>query len=128
MSFMLGNRRKSTFFEKILLVIGLIVILVGFHFIFSIFSSGQTEMWGAVSSVFLWLLLIITIVLLAISEDVKEELAIIMKQQVDVLHLIREEVKLLKEEGKMVKEITRNQQDELKLIRKELEQQRYKQH
>ncbi|MBU1975928.1 MAG: hypothetical protein KKG59_05990 [Nanoarchaeota archaeon] len=121
-----GDRRRSTFFEKILLIIGLGVILLGFHFINSVYISGMSEMWGLVSAVFLWLLLIICVVLLATAEDVKEELSVIMRQQVDTLKLIKEEITYLKEESTLMKEINHNQHEELKLIRREMEQVRYK--
>ena len=77
-------------------------------------------------SVFLWLMLIILVVLLATMEDVKEELSVIMKQQVEALNLIKEEVKYLKEESQFMKQITRDQREELKLIRKELEMHKYR--
>jgi len=69
---------------------------------------------------------VVMIVLLATEEDVKEELAIIMKQQIEEVRLIREEIKLLKEEDKILKDIENEEMTELRLIRKELEKQRYK--
>ncbi|MFH1073334.1 MAG: hypothetical protein V1743_07945 [Nanoarchaeota archaeon] len=126
MAFTFEGRRKSNFFEKVLLIIGLGVIILGFHFILSIYQSGQNELWGMVSSIFLWLMLIVMIVLLATEEDVKEELAIIMKQQIEEVRLIREEVKLLKDDYRLMKDIENEEMAELRLIRKELEKQRYK--
>jgi len=118
-------RRRSTFFEKILLIIGLGVILLGFHFINSVYASGNHEMWGLVQSVFLWLTLIIMVVLLATGEDIKEELGVIMKQQYEETKLIAEELKLLKQETVLTQQINKDQHEELKLMRKELENHKY---
>lgn len=120
-----GSRRKSTFFEKILLIIGLGVILLGFHFINSVYSAGLESMWGMVQAVFIWLVLIILVVLLATGEDIKEELSIIMRQQVNESKVANEELKLLKEETQLMKQITKDQREELKLIRRELEHHKY---
>jgi hypothetical protein len=118
--------RKSNFFEKILLVVGLGVILLGFHFINSVYSNGLTEMWGLVQSVFLWLMLIILVVLLATEEDVKEELSIIMRQQIDEVRLIQEEIRLMKEQSTNLNKVNDEQLEELRRLRKELESHKYK--
>lgn len=118
--------RKSNFFEKVLLMVGLGVILLGFHFINSVYSNGLVEMWGLVQSVFLWLMLIILVVLLATEEDVKEELSIIMRQQIDQIKLIQEEVKIMREDSAILKQINADQHEELVRIRHELESHKYK--
>ncbi|MFH1915941.1 MAG: hypothetical protein ABIJ21_01635 [Nanoarchaeota archaeon] len=118
--------RKSNFFEKVILIVGLGIILLGLHFINSVYSKGLSDLWGLVQSVFLWLILIVMVVQLATEEDVKEELSVIMRQQVEEMHLIKEEILLIKEEYKLVKQINTDQHAELKMIRKELETHKYR--
>ncbi|MFH1400987.1 MAG: hypothetical protein ABIH41_05705 [Nanoarchaeota archaeon] len=120
-------KRKSNFFERILLIVGLGVILLGFHFINSIYTSNNVELWGLVHAVFLWLLLIIMVVMLATEEDVKEELAMIMRSHMEETRLMKEEVRYLKEDTSILNKIMNDQLDELKLMRKELQDHRYRQ-
>lgn len=83
-------------------------------------------MWGLVQSVFLWLMLIILVVLLATEEDVKEELSIIMRQQIDEVRLIQEEIRLMKEQSTNLNKVNDEQLEELRRLRKELESHKYK--
>lgn len=121
-----GKSRKSNFFEKIILIVGLGIILLGLHFINSIYSKGLTDLWGLVESVFLWLILIVMVVQLATEEDVKEELSMIMHHQIDEMKLIKEEIQIMKEEYRMIRQINVDQHTELRMIRKELETHKYK--
>lgn len=102
--------RKSNFFERVLLVVGLVVIIVGFIFINKVFMSDANLGWDMLQAIFLWLMLIVLIVLLATEEDVKEELAIIIKEHI-------EETKIMKEETKLLRQINDEQLQELKLMR-----------
>jgi hypothetical protein len=107
------NYRKSNFFERVLLIVGLLVIIVGFYFIYQVFQSspGYASLgWESLQTIFLWLMLVVLIVLLATEEDVKEELAIIIKEHI-------EETKIMKEETKLLRELNHEQLNELKLLR-----------
>jgi len=103
----MGKRvRKSNFFEIVLLIVGLGVLLVGFKFIADVYNKSPQMSWEALSTVFLWLLLFVMIVMLATEEDVKEELGIIMKENIEEVRLLREETELLKEQMQYLKEDT----------------------
>lgn len=84
-------------FEKILLVIGVFVVIIGYFVIQKMISlSGGLLTWEAVMSVFLWVLVILMIVLIAANENIKEELKYISQNQVMELKLIKEELRYLK--------------------------------
>lgn len=117
--------RKSNLFERVLLVVGLSVMGLGFHFINSVYQRNNPELWGMVTSVFLWLLLIIMVVLLATEEDVKEELGMIMRLHIEETKLLKEEVRYLKEDTILLRQIMKDQLEETKLLRKEVSEHRY---
>jgi len=98
--------RKTNMFEKMLLIVGLAVIAGGFYLINRAYTNFPGLSWIMVVAIFGWLTLIILFVISSTSVDVKEELGIIIKEQVD-------EIKLLK---KIVKE----QLEEIKLLRADM--------
>jgi hypothetical protein len=94
---MFGQKiRKSTFFEKLLLLVGVIVGIVGFKLLNAAYMDNPGLTWLALIALFLWLILIFHIILTDSSESIKEELAIIIKEHVTETKLLREEVKLLR--------------------------------
>lgn len=67
------SSRKTSAFEKILLIVAVLIIVIGYFLIYRIFTSeGNKLSWGFIQSVFLWLIIIIFIIFLAIQEDIKE--------------------------------------------------------
>jgi uncharacterized membrane protein YcjF (UPF0283 family) len=93
--------RKSTVFEKLLLIVGIVVGIVGFKLLNAAYAQNPGLSWHALIALFLWLLLIFLIILTDSSEGIKEELAIIIKEHVAETKLLREEVKLLREDLKI---------------------------
>lgn len=96
--------RKLNLFEKILLPIAFIVGILGFYMLFSAQQSGA---WLETIAVFLWLILIFLMIIAATNEDVKEELSLIVKDQIDETRIIKElnhdlvsEIKLMRQEMK----------------------------
>ena len=85
--------RTPNIFEKILLVLGVAVILIGYSFIYRVFSFESFLSWDAVHAVFLWLILIGVIILVAVAENMKEELRIVIENQNQEMKLLREELK-----------------------------------
>ena len=86
---MARNRRTSAF-EKTLLAVGFLVLIVGYFFINRAFSAdGYKISWGFLQTVFLWLLIVIFIVMLAIGEDIKEG---ILLNQLDELKSLKYEI------------------------------------
>ncbi len=98
---MFGHKiRKSTFFEKLLLIVGIIVGFIGFKLLNAAYAQSPGLSWQALIALFLWLVLIFLIILTDSSESIKEELAIIIREHVEETKLLREEVKLLREDLK----------------------------
>ena len=95
--------RKSSLFEKFLLIIGIAIGIVGFWLINSVYSQNQEVSWEFVMAILLWLLLIFMVVLTASNEGIKEELSINIKEHIEETKLIKEEISLLKEETSLVK-------------------------
>ena len=85
----MGTVRKTSSFEKMLLIVGLLVLVIGYMLIGKVYAiEGSQLSWGFLQTIFLWLLMVIFIIMLAIGEDIKEG---ILLQQL-------EEIKALKEE------------------------------
>jgi len=110
---MVAYKRKLNFFEFILLFVGIGVGIIGFLIISNHYQSNPSLTWDLFQTVFMWLLLIVVLILAATMEDVKEELAVIIKGHV-------EETKLLKEETVLLKEISHRQLEEIRLLREDL--------
>ena len=89
--------KKSTFFEKLLLVVGLSVGIMGFWLINSVYLKEPTLSWSFVMSIFLWFILIFIVILTDSNESIKEELSAIMKEHIEETKLMKEEIKLLRE-------------------------------
>ena len=65
--------RKTSSFEKMLLIVGLLILIIGYTLISKTYAvEGGKLSWGFLQTIFLWLLMVIFIILLAIGEDVKE--------------------------------------------------------
>jgi len=94
---MFGQKiRKSTFFEKLLLIVGIGVGIVGFKLLNVVYGANPVLNWHALIAIFLWLVLIFLIILTDSSESIKEELAIIIKEHIEETKLLKEEIKLLR--------------------------------
>ncbi len=98
--------RKINFFEIVLLVVGIGVGITGLWLIGSLYKSELVTSWGLFQTIFIWLSLIVLLILAATMEDVKEELAIVIREQV--------------EETRLLREISKRQLDETKLLREDL--------
>ena len=95
--------RKINTFEKILLIVGLAVTLGGFYLIDRTYASLPGLSWIMILAIFGWLILIILFVISSNSVDVKEELGIIIKEQVDEIKLLKKIVKEQLEEVKLLR-------------------------
>ncbi|MFT4309720.1 MAG: hypothetical protein ACMXYL_04490 [Candidatus Woesearchaeota archaeon] len=100
-------KRKVTMFEVILLILGIIVLVVGFVLIRNTFiTTGGTLSWFMIGAIFSWLTLLILFVVSELNADVKEELSIVMREHVD--------------QTMMLKEINQSLLDEIKEMRKDM--------
>ncbi len=101
--------QQATLFEKLLLVMGTGVGIVGFWLINTTFAEDPVINWPFITTSFLWVLLIFVIILTDSNESIKEELGTIIKEHI-------EETRLLKEETKLLREISHEQLKEIKLL------------
>lgn len=86
--------QRATFFEKLLLAVGLTVGIFGFWLINTVYLKEPTLSWSFITTVFLWFILIFIIILTDSNESIKEELGVIIKEHIEETKLLREEVKL----------------------------------
>ncbi len=94
---------RLNFFEKMLLLAGVAVTIVGFFYINRIYTGEGHMSWALLQAAFLWLLLLFMIILTDSNESIKEELKEVIKQHM--------------EETKVLKQISREQLAELKVIK-----------
>ena len=84
------KKRRTSIFEKLLLVVGFLVLIMGYFFINRVFAAENYKVsWGFLQTVFLWLLMVIFIIMLAIGEDIKEG---ILLQQLDEIRELKDEM------------------------------------
>ncbi|MBI2574845.1 hypothetical protein HYV82_03085 [Candidatus Woesearchaeota archaeon] len=98
--------KRTTFFEKATLAIGLATIAVGFYFIQLLFSTDRKLSWLMLIAILNWLSLLILVIIASLNADVKEELSLVIKEHTD--------------ETRLLKEITHELLDEMKMLRKEM--------
>jgi hypothetical protein len=96
--------RKLNFFELVLLLVGIGVGIVGFLIINNLYQDDPTITWDLYQTVFLWLLLIVMLILAATMEDVKEELAIVIREHIEETKILRDINKGLLTETKLMRE------------------------
>jgi len=101
---------RLNFFEKMLLLVGLAVTVVGFYYINTIYTGEGHMSWALLQAAFLWLLLLFMIILTDSNESIKEELKEVIQKHI--------------EETKVLKEISKEQLAELKLIKTSLAKKR----
>ena len=78
--------RKTCSFEKLLLIVGLLILIVGYMLISKTYAAeGNQLSWGFLQTTFLWLLMVIFIIVIAIGEDIKE--GILIKQLEEIKSL-----------------------------------------
>lgn len=84
------KKRRTSLFEKLLLMVGFLVLIIGYFFINKVFAAEDLKLsWDFLQTVFLWLLMVIFIILLAIGEDIKEG---ILLEQLDEIKQLKEAV------------------------------------
>lgn len=84
------NVRKTNMFEKLLLIVGLAVGVIGFYLIDKIYRVEGYLNWFMVVAIFSWLTLIFLIIISDTNEDLKEEFVSIQKEENEVLKEIRD--------------------------------------
>ncbi|MBN1503383.1 hypothetical protein JW930_07625 [Candidatus Woesearchaeota archaeon] len=101
------STRQINLFEKILLPVGVATTVFGFYLIVRTdHYPDQLLGWARLTAIFCWMILIFAMIVAATNEDVKEELALISKEHVTEIRLL--------------KEIVHDQLQETKLLRDQL--------
>ncbi|HLP80156.1 MAG TPA: hypothetical protein VK158_05955 [Acidobacteriota bacterium] len=99
--------RKTTVFERFLLIIGIAIVATGIFFVRRMLVVTRGEITTDVLiGIVLWLLLVFTLIIAAIAENAREELGVIMQENSQQIKLLRD--------------ISKEQMQELKLLRQEL--------
>ena len=69
-----------------LLIVGLLILVIGYMLIGKAYViEGSQLSWGFLQTIFLWLLMVIFIILLAIGEDIKEGILIEQLEEIKSL-------------------------------------------
>lgn len=82
--------RSPNVFEKILLVIGIAVVIIGYGLIHKLILIKNVLSWDLVISIFMWFIIIILIIITAVSENVKEEISEIIKKETAKIRILRQ--------------------------------------
>lgn len=86
-------RRKPNTFEIILLVIGIALIILGYVAIHRLAATEMVMSWAFLQTIFLWLLMILMVILAAVNENMKEELRMVIENQIEEIKLLRQDIK-----------------------------------
>lgn len=100
------SSRKINMFEKMLLPVGIGLTFFGFYLILLAEKVNTDTGWMRLLTVFIWMILLFVVIMTAATEDMKEELGSIQREHVTEIRLL--------------KELTHDQLQEIKLLRQEL--------
>ena len=87
------EKRKPNLFEKALLLVGILVTIAGFFLINKLYVQDGKMTWNLVIAAFLWLITLLMIIMASASQDIKEELSIIIKETKQEISLLRVDIK-----------------------------------
>src|SRR3989344_594166 len=105
----MGEIRRISLFEKLLLLVGLSATFFGFYLIKLTFEITVENLnWIMVVAIFSWLILLILFIVSGLNADVKEELSLVIQKHIN--------------ETVLLKEINLQLLGEIKTLRKEMEQ------
>lgn len=101
--YVMDKFRRTTFFEKLLLLVGLAISVLGFYLINNMYLKESTVSWALIQAAFLYLLLIFIVILTDSNESIKEELKTVIREQADEIKYLRnimseqlEEIRLMR--------------------------------
>lgn len=87
--------RQPNAFEKVLLIIGILVVMIGYGLIHRMVIL-QGFGWATLESILLWFILIFVIIIAAVNENMKEELRDVVENQLNEIRLLRRDMRLKK--------------------------------
>jgi hypothetical protein len=88
----MGSIRKPNTFEIIILIVGVLLIIVGYIFIYRLIAAEGGVGWSAIIAVFLWMILLTSLILVAVNENIKEELKELIVLNIEENRLLRQEL------------------------------------
>ena len=97
---------RLNFFEKMLLLVGISVTIIGFYYINQMYTGEGHLSWALLQAAFMWLLLLFMIINTDSNESIKEELKEVIQKHI--------------EETKVLREISKEQLAELRVIKSAL--------
>jgi uncharacterized membrane protein len=110
--------RRINFFEVVLLVVGLCIGVVGFKIVNMLYQMSGSELsYDLFITIFLWLILIVLLILAATMEDVKEELAIVIREHISETRVLRNINRETLEEIRLLNNIKREEDQELRYLK-----------
>ncbi len=80
--------RTPNVFERILLIVGILILLVGYGLIWKVMRTNPTLTWESLIAIFLWLILFALVVVTAVAENTKEELRQVIENQFDEMKIM----------------------------------------
>jgi len=84
--------RMPNLFEKILLVIGIIIVFICYFFVQLMIVNYGLNSFETISTIMGFIIVIILIVITSVSENSKEELKVIINQHKDEIKLLRQDL------------------------------------
>ena len=85
--------RNPNLFEKILLVFGVFIIITTYTIIHKLIAAKGFFSFEALQTIFLWLILLVMVIMTSVNENTKEELKIVIQNQLDEIKLLRKELR-----------------------------------
>jgi len=85
--------RKPNMFESILLIIGVVLIALGYVVIYRMYLTEGFLSWELLQTLFLWILMILFVIFAAVNENMKEELMIMISYQAVEMKFLRKDLK-----------------------------------
>ena len=85
-------KRTPNVFEAILLVIGVSLIVLGYLAIHNMVIVEKALSWDMLQTTFMWLLMVLVIIVAAVNENMKEELKIVIQNQLEEMRLLRKDL------------------------------------
>ncbi len=104
MARLLEKFKETNWFERLLLLLGLFIIVVGFSMINTLFQYDNRLTWPLIQAVFLWLVLIFMVIVVDSNESVKKDLKSMIQEQIV--------------ETRLMQKIAREEVEELKLLKR----------
>jgi len=87
------EKRRPNLFEKAILVVGIAMTILGFFLINKMYMKDAMMTWNLIISSFLWLITILLLIMASASQDIKEEISILIRETKQEITLLREDLR-----------------------------------